>query len=48
MYEQSYWGLGAAKVFKGHAEAPYSQTGPLGRGTGDIEQPGPLGPTEAL
>ena len=48
MYEQSYWGLGAAKVFKGHAEAPYSRVGSIDRDTQDTEQPGPLGHIETL
>ena len=47
IYEQSYWGLGAAKVFIGHAEAPYSRVSSIGRDTRDAEQPGPLGHTEA-
>ena len=47
IYEQSYWGLGTAKVFIGHAEAPYSRVGSIGRDTQDAEPPGPLGHTEA-
>ena len=47
IYEQSYWGLGTAKVFIGHAEAPYSRVGSIDIDNRDTEQPGPLGHAEA-
>jgi len=43
IYEQSYWGLGAAKVFIEHAEILYSPVGSINRDTQDTEQPGLLG-----